>query len=459
MNWQQKLFNLTNLWWLALLLILFFFQSSHSLNSDEGVILEGAWNLINGRQLYFDFFEFIPPASFYLIYLSWLIFGISYFVAKFISLLLVFFSAFFIFKISGQISTSKFNYFPPILFIVSSFAWPVINHNVFNIFFIIIASYFFIKGLANKVNKKYFIYCGLFCGLATLFLQQKGVVLLLICLCCLIILSLIEKSLVWFKQAVMMLVFFLLPLILLIFKWPIKLLYDNLVAFPADHYLTVNKVPLFLFFLYLVILLANIFLLKRQWSKKVWFLLSLQFGLLLSSLSRPDYFHLSLSVFPLYALIPLILEQAYFKKTDRPLSYLLIIIQAIIIIIPACVSLYFYPPFSSIDKLPTINFIKNNCQRSPYIYAGPFNPGLYFETKKLNPTAYSILITGHQTPEQFYQAEKQLEKNRPDCVILNYITVAKFNYDKNNPVDNLILTNYELKQRFGNNLIYQAKTY
>ncbi len=457
MNWRQKLFNITNFWWLALLLILFFFQSSHPLNSDEGVILEGAWNLINGKQLYFDFFEFIPPASFYLIYLSWLIFGISYFVAKFISLLLIFFSAIFIFKISGQITSSKFNYFPPVLFIVSSFAWPVINHNVFNIFFIIAASYFFIKGLADKVDEKYFIYGGLSGGLAALFLQQKGVILLLICPCFLIILSLIEKSIVWLKRATVILIFFLLPFMLLIFKWPIKLLYDDLIAFPAIHYLAVNKVPLFLFFLYLVILLLNIFLLKRHWSKKIWFLLCLQFGLLLSGLPRPDYFHLSLSVFPLYALIPLILEQAYFMKKDRLLSYSLIAIYAVIIIIPACISLYFYPPFSSINKLPTINYIKNYCSESPYIYAGPFNPGLYFETRKLNPTAYSILITGHQTPEQFNQAEKQLEKNRPGCAIINYVTVEKFNYNKNNPVDNFILANYELKQKFGNNLIYLVK--
>ena len=459
MNWKLKTLNVSSLWWLSLLVILFFFHSNHPLNSDEGVILEGAWNLINGKQLYYDFFEFIPPASFYLIYWAWLSFGISYFVAKFLSLLLIFFSSIFIFKISNQLTSSKFNYFPPFLFLISSFAWPVINHNVFNLFFIITASYFFIKGLnGGGDNLKNFLISGLLAGLSTLFLQQKGMVILGIFLSFLLILTVKQKTILWLKHSLVLPVSFLLPLTLLIIKWPAKLLYQNLIIFPSINYLAVNKVPLFLFLLYLIILLINIFLLKSKWSIKLWFLFYLQFILLLTTLARPDYFHLTLLIFPLYALIPLLLQQASHDYIFKYYSGIIIAVYSLIIIVPVTISLYFFPPFSSIDKLPTLNFIKNNCNQSSYIYAGPFNPGLYFETRKLNPTPYSFLITNHHTPEQFEQAKKYLEKNLPACAILNYVTVEKFNYNKNNPVDNFIFSNYNFVLRSGNNLIYKIKT-
>jgi len=457
MDWKLKFFNITNLWWLALLFILFFFQSSHPLNSDEGVILDGAWNLINGRHLYIDFFEFIPPASFYLIYLGWFIFGVSYFVAKFIALLLIFFGSIFIFRISNTISASKINYLPPLLFIVSSFAWPVINHNVFSAFFIITASYFFIKGISLKAGYINFVISGFLAGVSAIFLQQKGLALLLIFLSYLIILSVIKKNFNWLKPIMTLLIFFFLPILPLLLIWPLQLLYNDLISFPADNYLAVNRVSLALFFLYFILTLINIVLLKTKLTKQIWFLLYLQFGLLLTSLTRPDYFHLSLSVFPLYVLLPLLIEQAYYKKSYVMTSYFLITIYSLIVVIPVSVSLYYYPPLSTIKNLPTIEYVKHNCQSSPYLYAGPFNPGLYFETGKLNPTAYSILITGQQTPDQFDLAEKQLKKNPPDCAVLNYYTVSKFNYNKNNPVDNFISANYQLVEQYGNNLIYKFK--
>jgi len=47
---KNKLFKINNLWWLSVFIILVFFHSSHDLNNDEGIILNGAWNLLNGRE-------------------------------------------------------------------------------------------------------------------------------------------------------------------------------------------------------------------------------------------------------------------------------------------------------------------------------------------------------------------------------------------------------------------------
>ncbi len=89
-------------WWLCLLLITILFHSKHILDSDEGVILDGAWNLLNGKKLYIDFFEFITPGSFYIVLWAWKIFGASYWVAKFLSILIIFFSAVGLYKISNK---------------------------------------------------------------------------------------------------------------------------------------------------------------------------------------------------------------------------------------------------------------------------------------------------------------------------------------------------------------------
>ncbi|MDD3102075.1 MAG: hypothetical protein PHE59_02935 [Patescibacteria group bacterium] len=82
-------------------------------------------------------------------------------------------------------------------------------------------------------------------------------------------------------------------------------------------------------------------------------------------------------------------------------------------------------------------------------------PDIYFETKKINPTPYSVLITNQQTKEQFLEAKKMLEKYQPTCAVLNYNIVAKFNYDKNNPVDNYILNNYKPSFQDGDTYVYR----
>jgi hypothetical protein len=83
-------------------------------------------------------------------------------------------------------------------------------------------------------------------------------------------------------------------------------------------------------------------------------------------------------------------------------------------------------------------------------------PGLYFETKKLNPTPYhSLLMINQQTEKQLAEVRELLDKRQPSCAILDYEAVKKFNYNKNNPVDNYILNNYRLVFQKDNVLVYK----
>ena len=91
-----------------------------------------------------------------------------------------------------------------------------------------------------------------------------------------------------------------------------------------------------------------------------------------------------------------------------------------------------------------IEYINSNCP-GRYIYSGPFLPNIYFETKKLNATPYSVLVTRQQTSEQFINALKSFRENKPSCAILSYPnSFSRFKHDQNNPLEEYIKTNYEL---------------
>ncbi|MFA5050806.1 MAG: glycosyltransferase family 39 protein [Patescibacteria group bacterium] len=449
-KYKNKL--VANGWWLFLFLILLFFHCARLPNSDEGVITNGAWNLINHRQLYIDFFEFIPPGSFYLIFWFWKIFGVHFFVAKFLAIIIVFLSSIGIYKITQAISKNKFNCFFPFIFIITSIYWPIINHNAFNIFFVIWAVYFFLRGLSDY-SKNNFIISGLLSGLSILFLQQKGIILLLALSSFLIISFIKEKKYLLLKLNFNFLISSLLPLLLLL-KWPLKILYENLVVFPLFNYIEVNKIPFYLFEFFFIILLLMAWLLKNEKSKKIWLLFYVQFFLLLSTLPRPDSYHISLILFPLYSIFSIFLEKIKHSNLFERTIYSIISLAVFIIIYPSILITCYQPFFYSAKNDKLISYVKDNCPGT-YLYAGPFIPDIYFETKKLNPTPYSFLITNQQTKEQFSEAKKSLEKYQPTCAVLNYAIVAKFNYNKNNPVDNYIFKNYEPVFKQGDDYVYR----
>ena len=87
--------------YIGLLITTIILHSNHPINSDEGVILAGAWDLINGKKPYTDFFAIIPPASFYVIYWLWTLFGVSYFAAKLLAIIFVFVSSVGVYKINS----------------------------------------------------------------------------------------------------------------------------------------------------------------------------------------------------------------------------------------------------------------------------------------------------------------------------------------------------------------------
>ena len=82
--------------------------------------MTGAWDLINGKKPYTDFFAIIPPASFYVIYWLWTLFGVSYFAAKLLAIIFVFMSSVGVYKINS-LFIKKNAFVAPYIFVMASF--------------------------------------------------------------------------------------------------------------------------------------------------------------------------------------------------------------------------------------------------------------------------------------------------------------------------------------------------
>ncbi|PWB38859.1 MAG: hypothetical protein C3F02_02115 [Parcubacteria group bacterium] len=429
-------------WWLPLLLLVLFGNSRHILDSDEGVILSGAWNIINERQIYTDFFSFTTPGTYYAVAGLWKLLGVSYWSAKVLSALFVFFSAVGLYRL-GRMFPGKFYFLPPIFFVAASFAWPIIGYYIYNVFFMVWATFYFCRAL-EKNSLKNLLLSGLLSALATLFLQSKGAVLVFVVITYLGALAIIKRETRYWRWAFLYGALSLILCLGLFFFWTPQILYHYLIDFPLFHYSAVISRTLYLWYFFLLLLAAAIFTAYRQADKKMWFLFYLQLTMLVLASVLPDWFHLCLSIFPLLALWPFFMGKIWSAPAGQKFFYsggLLAI--AFFMSLPSLLVLK-TPPWRSVSQHPLFKAINMYCQDSPYIYAGAFIPGVYFETRKLNATAYDWLITNHQTNEDFLAARDSLAEKKPACVISSPLFVGQYGYDFNNPVDNYIPEHYRV---------------
>ncbi|MBL7058563.1 glycosyltransferase family 39 protein [Patescibacteria group bacterium] len=456
MNTIQKYRSLgTTFYWLSILLLLLIFHTNHPIiDSDEGVTLNGAWNLWNNKALYIDFFEFVPPGSLYLIFLIWKIFNsATYLLANLFAILCIFLSTVGIFKISALLHKTNYNYFSPFIFGLSSLYWPIINHNIFSLVPTIWATYYLAKGLKNN-KLKYFAASGLLTGASMLILQQKGIALFIVVLSTLVFLYFKEKQNHWAKATSVYVAASLIPVILLFFKWSPILLYNNLIVFPLLNYRETNKLPLTLLLFFVIIAIFAFYILRKRNNRLSYTLFAIQFGLLATTLARPGHLHISLAIFPLYVLAPSIIKEINsFRSRIKKTAYGVAIVIIFIITFPALQSLQFNPPFSSANT-DTLDFIKENCLSQYDLYVGPFLPGYYFETSKLNVTPFSFIITNMHTEKDFELASVLIKQKEPKCAVLNYAMVNKFKYNQDNPIDNYIFSNYDEVKRFNDTIMF-----
>jgi hypothetical protein len=238
----------------------------------------------------------------------------------------------------------------------------------------------------------------------------------------------------------------LIPCGAMLLIWPAPMLYDNLIRFPATHYLEVNRVDLSFFEVVATFILLGVWLLRQNRSRTVWFLLALQVVLFAGALQRPDLSHITPILFPLLALSPILLNKIL--GATRLQKIHVVWFSAGLMMPNLLVPIMFYQrehaPFFEASRHPLLQYVRENCKSSPFMYAGPFLPGVYFETAKLNATRYSVLLTQLNPDRHFVEALKDIAEHRPQCMLTAYGMVEKFKYDKRNVVDEYIGMNYQI---------------
>ena len=433
-------------------------HANHLLNADEGYVLSVAWDIYNGKKLYTDIFAFAAPGAFYLIAGIWKIFGPSYFAARIAGILAISFSAWGISKISSRFTNKQSAFLCGIFFIFTSAYWPLISYHIFNLALIIWAFYFSLSAVANK-RLKIAALSGFFIGISALFLQHTSIIAFSALFAFFLLLAILEKSVLRIKQSFALCVGALSAGVGIFLFWPPKLLWQNLILFPAKNYESAAAVPFVLLSCFLALVPIAALILKKEMNREYAFLLFFQTMLFLSAYSLADHFHIIKFTFPLIALSPVLFASA--KKHIflwRLNAYGAIFLSAFLIVYPSLLFLLVAPPLN--NNRQTENAIKKIsaiCADSEYIYSGPFLPNFYFELRKKNPSPHHWLITNHHTPDQFNEALRGLKEHQPSCAILNYKIVEKYNYEKNNPVDNYIKENYNQIESIGNLDIYSLK--
>lgn len=446
----------TTIFWFTLSLVFILLNSVNALDSDEGVILEGAWAIHNDKTPYIDFFEIITPGSFYINYLAWLITGPSYLASKTVGITCLMLAAVGSYASARLITgrESKYNLISPIFICLSSSFWPTINHNTYNITLLIWATYFHLLFLSGK-SERALVYSGFLTGFAFLFLQHKSLLFFIATIGFHVARGSnrrIPTTLVILRYTGT----FLLPIILLM-KWPPDLLAKDLFIFPANNYVAVNKTSLLPFWFALTLTFFTFLPTIKSRNKKMTYMLALQCLMLPSALQRTDITHVSLAMFPtIIAIAPYLLDNPI-KISTSSLARLIPAVTFLTLTAVSTSTLAYNASAVIYDNL-TGNNARNNARKvlsfiqqlCPTLYAGPFTPGLYFETRTINPTPYSVLLTGFNTQLQFEDAVRHLEKSKPKCAIIenNRISI-KYHHTIDNPVEHFIQSNYKHAYNFG----------
>ena len=433
---------------------LFFLKTKNCLDSDEGLILGGAWRLFNGEKMYLDFFEYLPPASFYFIYGIWKLFGASYLSASFLAIVNILAVLVATYLIARKCQAGRFSIFAPILFLIFCASWPLIGHNVFVLAPLVWSAYLFILFL----QKKYWFYLaisGLLAGLTGLFLQHRFLALIGAGLFCLLFFNWKQGVKRTFGLMATYSLFFCLPLGLLLF-WPPGLLYQNLVLQLFSGYSKISSVGPSFFIIAMALVFLLFWLLGKKRSNEENYLLILQIFLLGSSLSRPDFFHVFSVALPILVLFFVILN----KKINGILKEK--IVWSLMIFVLVClaqivVTLSFNLKNVDSQRTELFSLVAKHCSSGEYIYAGPFLPGFYFELKKKSPSAYDYIFPGVQSPEQLQEAANGISAKRPSCAIINHKIMVNMPLERDNPVEKYIFSHYEKAVEFKGFEIYKLK--
>ena len=450
-------------YWIFFIVLALLLKWGHLVNQDEGYTLTGAWQGAQGLVPYRDFFENITPGTLYVLAPVVWIFGPSYLAAKLFSIALLVFGGYGLVRIAGDLNLGFSRYAVPIVWLLLSDFYVLINHNTYALVFAIWALERMLWAArdATRYRGTVFAVAGLACAAAFWMHQARGGAMICAALCYLGVHF--RRT---FTPFVVGLVLGLLPFLM----WPLPQLWDSLVVFSFWHYLPSRQIGMTLLLVIMVVYLVVYVALRRfrrltAEEKLVWFTGVLLAG---SNFSQGDWFHLLPTLFPLvllYAfwqrevvrhnLIPLRTVAAY----GAQLSVAVLAVVSLIFLAHRIASVGF-PAFLQLRDPQLehiVEYVQVNVRPEDAIFVAPYLPNFYFETQRMNPTRYRALHSGQHPPAFFEDARRSLKANPPSLVLLNYyITPEAFaTFLVGNPVTDYVRQNYTYVATMNNIQVYR----
>jgi 4-amino-4-deoxy-L-arabinose transferase-like glycosyltransferase len=431
-------------------------------DSDEGIILNGAWQLVSGKSLYQDFFSFVAPGSYLWVALAFSVLGPSYTAARTASVLLLLCSAAAVYELAFSLSGKR----PPaflsaaIWTIGSAAVTTIVNHNPLSSYLAILAVYCLVRAL-RTTSRVWYAGAGFLLGAVALFLQTKGLALAA-AFCVILTYHAIKRTVSPGRAALVLGAASLLPLAALTL-WPPRLLWQVLIEWPAANYLTINRVS------WLPLVVTGILFgivgvaLSRSTPRRptqqradiLGVLVCVQPCLFMSIFSRPDVQHIYWNSFGVIIFVVVLL----YESLPRVSAWVTVHPRIVFYRAPAAFLLLISLTVGILALAVERDFRRATAHmHAQEIYAHPFLPGLYFELGARNPYPHDSLFERAHSAEAFEKNLDVLRREHPKYLLTNYQTVEKFGYRRQNRLDDYLASAYAERSSVGPITIWERRT-
>ena len=429
------------------ILCLPFLRSIHWLG-DEGVFLQAATLLNNGKTLYNDFFEFHPPIAFLVTQLWLMLTGHSLAGARVLVVLTVggiaFLTCLICFRISKTRPVSAALTF--IWALSSQGFWTQINHHWFTTFFSLIT---FLNLLPNRNQRIHPFFCGFAAGATALTTSGRGALIVFAAL--VTILARGNKVDIW-KYIGGGASISALVLLYVVANGSFVAAYQDVIVFAATRYSGIESVPFgraisvqnfavgMMFPIAALLAILAVLQSRLRVLREYNFRVALAFGMagFLGSFPRPDAFHLLCAA-------PLILPLLSISWVKIPRGRLLTQTAMVTFLGLTLVSLlgYYRAVKDTINAVPIataagkVRIVRASVQpelleriatigSSQRFLFYPYDPMLSFLTGHEHVARLNLFLPQHTTPAQYADACAQTVR-RADWVVMDrYWTNATF---------------------------------
>jgi hypothetical protein len=426
---------------------------------DEGQLLCGAERIAHGQVFARDFFEVMGPGTFYWVAAYFKVFGISFFTTRICLFVSSLGTALAMYFLSRQVST-RYVYLPALILGGTYFGgfWPEISHHVDSNLFGLLAVSCLV--LWHRNHNRYFLFgAGALAGITTCILQPKGLYLI-IAFVVWVCFQRRKISKPFAIAAILAAGYFAVAAIAFLYFSTngamSSLIYAD-VIFPSKNYGMANNVGyahglldfywdpwvsgntpkwlaafgaiiitpvLFVVSLPLVLLVIG---LRTKWKLLApeltlyWFC---AWAFWFSELHRMDTFHL-IAGSPLLIIIAISALSESHNRLANIAVQMLAVSAAFLAVFNFCFVLAEGTPVSKtrvgnvavIGQRDALKLLDQYVSPGKDVFIYPYCPTCYFLSATTNPTRYSFLLYGYNTPVQFHEVVQTLDKKRVKYVL------------------------------------------